>query len=96
LYIATSYGVFACFDAKTGKKLWSQEFGDPFYASPVYADGKVYITDMAGKTHIVKATSDYQLIGTPELGEKCVCSPVFVDGRVYLRGMNQLFCLGSK
>lgn len=96
LYIATSYGVFACFDAKTGKKLWSQEYGDPFYASPVYADGKVYITDMAGKTHIVKATGDYQLIGTPELGEKCVCSPVFVDGRVYLRGMNQLFCLGSK
>jgi outer membrane protein assembly factor BamB len=96
LYIATSYGVFACFDAKTGKKLWSQEYGDAFYASPVYADGKVYITDMSGKTHIVKATSDYQLIGTPELGEKCVCSPVFADGRVYLRGMNQLFCLGSK
>ncbi|HEX7583533.1 MAG TPA: PQQ-binding-like beta-propeller repeat protein, partial [Prolixibacteraceae bacterium] len=96
VYIATTYGVFACFDAKTGSKNWSQEFGGAFYASPVYADGKVYITDMTGKTYIVKATKEYQLIGTPELGEKAVCSPVFQDGRVYLRGMNQLYCLGTK
>jgi outer membrane protein assembly factor BamB len=96
VFIATTYGVFACIDAKTGEKLWDQEYGDAFYSSPIYADGKVYITDMSGKTHIVKATRDYQLIGTPELGEKAVCSPVFQDGKVYLRGMNNLYCLGTK
>jgi outer membrane protein assembly factor BamB len=95
LYVATTYGVLACYDAKTGEKQWSQEYGDSFYSSPVYADGKVYITDMTGKTHIVKATKEYQLIGTPELGEKAVCSPVFQDGRVYLRGMNNLYCIGN-
>ncbi len=95
LYIATSYGVLACYDAKTGEKLWSQEFGGSFYASAVYADGKVYITDMTGKTYIVKATRDYQLIGSPELGEKAVCSPIFQDGKVYLRGMNNLYCIGG-
>ena len=95
VYIATTYGVFACLDAKTGEKLWEQEYGDSFYSSPVYADGKVYITDMSGKTHIVKATRDYQLVGTSELGEKAVCSPVFQDGKVYLRGMNNLYCIGS-
>jgi len=96
LYIATTYGVFACLDAKTGEKHWEQEYGDAFYSSPIYADGKVYITDMSGKTHIVKATKEYQKIGTPELGEKSVCSPVFADGKVYLRGMNNLYCLGAK
>ena len=95
LYIATTYGVFTCLDAKTGEKHWEQEYGDAFYSSPIYADGKVYITDMSGKTHIVKATKDYQLVGTPELGEKSVCSPVFADGKVYLRGMNNLYCLGK-
>ncbi|HCY42143.1 MAG TPA: hypothetical protein DHV48_12445 [Prolixibacteraceae bacterium] len=95
LYIATTYGVFTCLDAKTGEKLWEQEYGDAFYSSPIYADGKVYITDMSGKTHIVKATKDYQKIGTPELGEKSVCSPVFADGKVYLRGMNNLYCIGK-
>jgi len=96
LYVATTYGVLACYDAKTGTKNWSQEYGGAFYASPVFADGKVYITDMTGKTYIVKATKEYKLIGTPELGEKAVCSPVFQDGRVYLRGMDQLYCLGTK
>jgi outer membrane protein assembly factor BamB len=95
VFIATTYGVFACIDAKTGEKLWDQEYGDAFYSSPIYADGKVYIIDMSGKTHIVKATKDYQLIGTSELGEKAVCSPVFSDGKVYLRGMNNLYCLGT-
>lgn len=95
LYIATSYGVLACYDAKSGEKLWSQEYGGSFYASPVYADGKVYITDMTGKTYIVKATRDYQLVGSPELGEKSVCSPVFQDGKLYLRGMNNLYCIGN-
>ena len=96
LYIATSYGAFACYDAKTGTKLWSEEFGDSFYSSPVYAEGKVYLTDTSGKTHIVKATRDYQPVGTPELGEKSVCSPIFMDGRAYLRGMNNLYCIGAK
>lgn len=95
LYVATSYGVLACYDAKSGEKLWSQEFGGSFYASPVFADGKVYITDMTGKTYIVKATRDYQLVGSPEIGEKAVCSPIFQDGKVYLRGMNNLYCIGG-
>lgn len=95
LYVATSYGVLACYDAKSGEKLWSQEYGGSFYASPVYADGKVYITDMTGKTYIVKATRDYQLVGTPEIGEKAVCSPIFQDGKVYLRGMSNLYCIGG-
>jgi outer membrane protein assembly factor BamB len=95
LFIATTYGAFVCYDAKSGEKLWEQEFGDAFYSSPVYADGKVYITDMSGKTHIVKAAKEYQLVATSELGEKAVCSPVFQDGKVYLRGMNNLYCLGN-
>ena len=95
LYVATSYGVLACYDAKSGEKLWSQEYGGSFYASPIYADGKVYITDMTGKTYIVKATRDYQLAGTSELGEKSVCSPIFQDGKIYLRGMSNLYCIGN-
>jgi outer membrane protein assembly factor BamB len=96
LYIATSYGVFACYDAKTGTKLWSEEYGDSFYSSPIYADGKVYLTNTSGKTYILKATRDYQLVGTSEIGEKSVCSPVFMAGMAYLRGVNQLYCIGSK
>ena len=80
---------------KPGVNTGVREYGDAFYSSPVYADGKVYITDMSGKTHIVKATKEYQLIGTPELGKNLFVLLFFRMERVYLRGMNQLYCLGK-
>lgn len=96
VFSATTYGAVACQDALTGKLVWEQEFGDAFYSSPIYADGKIYLTDMSGKTYIMKAAREFSLIGKPELGEKVVCSPVFQDSKVFIRGMNQLYCFGTK
>jgi outer membrane protein assembly factor BamB len=96
VFVATTYGVLACYDAQTGEKYWEQEWGDPFYASPVYADGNVYLADQSGKMHIVKASKTFELVAEPTIGEKVVCSPVFGDGRLYLRGTNQLYCIGTK
>ncbi|WP_430972059.1 PQQ-binding-like beta-propeller repeat protein [Sunxiuqinia rutila] len=95
LIIATSYGVVACYDAKDGTKYWEQEYGDGIYASPVYADGKVYVMDMGGNLHVIKLGKEFQLVAESSLGEKSVCSPVFANGKMYLRGFDQLYCIGK-
>ena len=95
LIIGTSYGVVACYDAKDGTKYWEQEYGDGIYASPVYADGKVYVLDMGGNLHVIKLGKEYQLVAESSLGEKSVCSPVFANGNMYLRGFDQLYCIGK-
>jgi outer membrane protein assembly factor BamB len=95
LYLATSYGVLVCYGAKTGEKVWEKEFNDGFYSSPVIADGKVYITDMDGVTHILKADRTGTLIGEPALGEGAYATPVFAEGAVYLKGFEHLFCVGD-
>ncbi|MCW0482184.1 PQQ-binding-like beta-propeller repeat protein [Gaoshiqia sediminis] len=95
LIIATSYGVVACYDALEGTKFWEQEYSNGIYASPVYADGKVYIMDMGGNLHVVKMAKEYQLVAESKLGEKSVCSPVFADGKMYLRGFEHLYCIGK-
>ncbi|MGQ7869545.1 outer membrane protein assembly factor BamB family protein [Sunxiuqinia sp. sy24] len=95
LIIATSYGVVACYDAKDGTKYWEQEYGDGVYASPVYADGKVYVLDMGGNLHVIKLGKEFQLVAQSSLGEKSVCSPVFANGKMYLRGFDQLYCIGK-
>jgi outer membrane protein assembly factor BamB len=94
LIIATSYGVLACYDAKDGSKYWEQEYGDGIYASPIYADGKVYVMDMGGNLHVIKLAKEFELVAESELGEKSVCSPVFADGKMYLRGFDHLYCIG--
>ena len=95
LYTATSYGVLACYDAKTGEMKFEKEFDDGFYSSPIIADGKLYILDMSGVTHILKADATGTIIGQPELGEGGYAVPAMADGLIYIRGEENLYCIGN-
>ena len=95
-YLATTYGVLVCYDAKTGEKIWEKEFNDGFFSSPMIADGKVYIIDLGGITHIMKADRSGTLLGEPQLGEDGFALPAFADGLIYLRGEDHLFCIGQQ
>ncbi len=95
LYTATSYGVLVCYDTKTGEKKFEKEFNDGFYSSPMIADGKLYIMDMGGVTHILKADATGTIIAEPELGEEGFAVPAFADGVIYIRGEEHLYCIGK-
>lgn len=96
LFVSTSYGVVACFATATGEMLWETEFDNSIYASPVIADGKVYLIDKQGITHIFKTDKEYHRVAEAHLGEGCVCTPAFSEGRIYIRGEKHLFCIGEK
>ena len=95
MYLATSFGVVVCYDAKTGEKVWEKEFDNEIWSSPVIAEGKLYIIDKEGITHIMKADRSGTLIAEPELGEDGFALPAFADGVVYLRGTKNLYCIGK-
>ncbi len=95
LYIATSYGVLVCYDTKSGEKQWEKEFNEGFYSSPMIVDGKLYIIDMGGITHIFKTDRTGSVIAEPELGEAGFALPVFADGVLYIRGAKNLYCIGQ-
>jgi outer membrane protein assembly factor BamB len=91
--VATSYGVLVCYDAKTGEKYWEKEFSNGFYSSPMIAEGKLYVIDVHGVTHILKADKTGTVLAEPELGEPVYTLPVFEDGVLYLRGLKNLYCI---
>ena len=95
LFVVTSYGAVACYNAKAGEILWEKEFDGGFYASPILADGKIYLMDRKGVMHIFKAEKEYVEIAASALGEKSDASPAFADGRVYIRGEKNLYCIGK-
>lgn len=95
LFLGTSYGVIACYDASNGEILWEYECDDGIYASPVIAENKVYFLDMSGKMHIFSVKRTMNLIGEPELGERSVSTPAFSDGRIYLKSDDYLYCIGK-
>ncbi|MFC2124371.1 PQQ-binding-like beta-propeller repeat protein [Bacteroidota bacterium] len=96
VFVATSYGVIACYDAGNGEILWEHECDQGLYASPMIADGKVYFLDMDGIMHIFNVDKTLTLLGEPQLGENSVSTPAFTDGRIYLRSDKFLYCLGEK
>ncbi len=95
VFLATSYGTVVCYDSQNGEKFWEKEFSNGIYASPMIADGKVYIIDRTGLTHVFKVDKEYISLGENVLGENSVCTPAFSNGRIYLRGDKNLYCIGK-
>ncbi|MDP6631246.1 MAG: PQQ-binding-like beta-propeller repeat protein [Kiritimatiellia bacterium] len=95
LFVPTSYGLLTCFDAATGSQHWSHEFDEGFYASPVLAAGRIYLVDMEGVMHVIKAGTTFELLASNPLGERATSTSAFVGDRIYIRGAKHLVCIGA-
>lgn len=95
LFLVTSYGAVACYNAQTGSLFWEHDFDDGFFASPMLVEGKVYLLDKTGKMQIIKADGEFEQVGQASLGEATVATPAFANGRIYIRGEKNLYCIGK-
>jgi outer membrane protein assembly factor BamB len=96
-YFVTDNGVLSCFDAKTGKPYYQQErLPKPynFKASPVGANGKLYLASENEDVIVVRMGEKYEVLATNTLaGQTFIATPAILDGEIYLRGQNTLFCI---
>ena len=90
--------VGTCYEATTGKMMWQQRLSEPvkhgYSASPIGVDGKVYFTNDAGDTFVLKAGPKYELLHVNRLGERTLASPALVEGKWYIRTEGHLYCIG--
>ncbi|MEO1524418.1 MAG: PQQ-binding-like beta-propeller repeat protein [Planctomycetota bacterium] len=63
------------------------------YASPVAADGKIYVTDLDGNTLVLTSTPVPHLVAVNRLGEKVSASLALAGDQIFIRGDTHLFCL---
>ena len=91
-------GFASCWDVKTGKEFWKEKLGGAtgYHASAVVAEGRVYFTNDAGVTFVVKAEGELDVLAKNALGEKVYASPAFSDGDIFHRGEKHLWCIGKK
>jgi outer membrane protein assembly factor BamB len=95
LYMTNEVGVVTCADAASGEKVWQKRLGGIFFASPVGADGKVYMVSETGETFVLRAGRDPEVIATNDLGERFLASPAISGGRIFLRSDGTLFAVGK-
>jgi outer membrane protein assembly factor BamB len=102
LYQLDNGANIAAFDVNTGKQLWLQNLGTIQKASPVLADGKLYVGTENGKFFILKPGPtkaeilDEDLLGTEARPEAIIASAAVSNGRVFVVSDSNLYCIGKK
>ena len=94
VYLVTDAGEVVCYDLADGKPVWRKEFEDGFYASPVVADGKLYVADrVKGVFHVYAAGREGKELSVNPMGDVVRATPAFAEGRIYVRGAKRLWCV---
>jgi len=95
-YMISDKGYLSCFHAKTGERTFMEKLGKHHSASPVLADGHVYLSDDEGITYVLKANGKFDVVARNALNDECYASPAISGGQVYVRTLNYLYCIGKK
>ncbi|HEY8503045.1 MAG TPA: PQQ-binding-like beta-propeller repeat protein, partial [Gemmataceae bacterium] len=92
LYVLYDRGQLSCFDAKTGKQLYDQErVRGQYTASPWAYGGKVFCLNEDGRTTVVKAGPEFEVLGTNDLDEMCMATPAVAKGSLFIRTLAKLY-----
>ena len=100
-YLYTYSGVIpGCYEWKTGTELWKDQIdqrpgGGDAWGSPVYADGRIYITDRRGATLVFAAGPKYEHLATNQLKEHTDASIGISNGNLFIRTHKHLWCIGE-
>jgi outer membrane protein assembly factor BamB len=95
-YVISDKGWLTCFEARTGKRLFFEQLGRHHSASPIVADGHLYLSDDDGITYVLKAGPTFEVVARNELKDECYASPAVSRGQIFIRTLNHLWCIGSK
>ena len=99
VYLVRDGGIMSSFDAKTGQPHYQQERLDAqgsYYASPVAADGRIYLASLTGKVTVLAAGGDQpKVLHHADFGERISASPALVEKALYLRSATALYAFGK-
>lgn len=97
LYMLTDSGMLSCLDARTGEPHYRQQrLPKPynFKASPVAANGKLYLASENEDVIVVRMGPRYEVLATNTMADQTfIATPAIVDGTIYLRSTQNLYCV---
>jgi outer membrane protein assembly factor BamB len=95
IYMMGDVGVLTVTDAKTGERVFQERLGGVYSASPVAADGKVYLLSEDGETIVIAAGRAPRVLARNRLPARQLASPAIAGGRLFIRSDDQLFAIGN-
>jgi len=89
-----------CYEAATGKEMWSKKLARHYSSSTLLANGLVYLLADEGLKRgdrgvmtIIRPGPTPEIVQQNVLGEPCYASPAVSDGQLFLRSDTHLYCI---
>jgi outer membrane protein assembly factor BamB len=99
LFLVRDGGLLQCLEAGSGKVLYQERLGvaGGYTASPIAADGHVYLASQSGTIVIVDAhANELKVVARNVIGEKITATPALAKNLMYVRTDRHLFAFGRK
>jgi outer membrane protein assembly factor BamB len=94
VFVLGDNGVLAAYNLHNGRKLFQERAGTgDYYASPVAADGKVYLFNTEGDATVVRAGPSFEVLARNSMNEPTMATPAIADGTIYVRTADHLVAL---
>lgn len=97
LFMVNDSGILISFDPETGKVLKQGRLMgaiDKYFASPVGADGKVWLVSQDGTVSVVTARGEWEILAVNALGDEVYATPVPDEGQLFVRTKSALYAFG--
>ena len=95
LFAVNDKGLALCYQAQTGKPVWTEHLASGFTASPVLIDGNVFAVSEDGEVFVFPAGPTFKRLAKNSIGEKVMATPAVANNRLFIRGQEHLFCIGK-
>ncbi len=93
-FVSDSGGMLTCLDAKTGTEHYRERIGGSHSASPILADGLIFLPSREGATSVVAPGKTFRLVAKNTLPGKQMATPAAVGDSLFLRTDSALYRLG--
>lgn len=99
LYVLGNAGIFDAYDLKTGEEIYRQRLEKPgsgFSASPVIADGRIYLSSEDGDVLVIAAGREFRQLASNHIGELLMATPALSNGTMFIRSAQSVIAIGRR
>lgn len=97
LFTLNNNGIVTAYNPESGQRAFRGRVGTggSFSASPIAADGRLYITSEDGEVYVVAAAPGLAQVAKNEMKEVVMATPAISDGLVIVRTIGHLYGIGQ-
>jgi outer membrane protein assembly factor BamB len=96
IYWVSDEGMVSCADVESGEIHWQERLNGLHLASPLIAQGRLYVFAQDGRTSVLKTGKQFEKLAENKVEGPLVATPAIVDGNLLLRTDSHLYRIGVR